>query len=56
MKSTRKPWHHGVAYPQPLSSAGARQPEHFREQAEHDAAREWLRHVEAGRIGPEHRE
>jgi hypothetical protein len=26
-------------------------PEHVREQEEIDAAREWLRHVEAGRIG-----
>jgi hypothetical protein len=26
-------------------------PEHLREQQELDAAREWLRHVEAGRIG-----
>jgi hypothetical protein len=26
-------------------------PEHIREQEEIDAAREWLRHVKAGRIG-----
>jgi hypothetical protein len=39
------------AYPQPLATPGEQRPEGVIEQEQLDAAREWLRHVEAGRIG-----
>ena len=38
-------------YPQPISEAGEQRREGDVEKEEYDAAREWLRHVEAGRIG-----
>ena len=38
-------------HPQPLALPGEQRPETCRERDELDAAREWLRHVEAGRIG-----
>jgi hypothetical protein len=38
-------------HPQPLAEPGEQRREDFMEQEELDAAREWLRHVEAGRIG-----
>ena len=37
-------------WPQPLAQAGEQRPESIIEQEQLDAAREWLRHVEAGRI------
>ena len=40
-------------HPQPLAQPGEPGPEYCREQEELDAAREWLRHVEAGRIRTE---
>lgn len=43
----RRPWHNR----QPVSEPGEQRPEGVVEQEELDAAREWLRHVEAGRIG-----
>lgn len=51
MKTTR-PRHAGDPHPQPLAqSGGVIEPEYQREREQLDAAREWLRHVEAGRIG-----
>lgn len=47
----RRPPGYTGPYPQPLATAGEQRPEYCREQEELDAAREWLRHVEAGRIG-----
>ncbi len=38
-------------HPQPLAQGGERRDEYSRGQDELDAAREWLAHVEAGRIG-----
>ena len=38
-------------YPQPLNQPGEQRHEGDVEKEEYDAAREWLRHVEAGRIG-----
>ena len=49
MKATKQ--HYRESYPQLLADAGERRPEHIREAEELDAARAWLRHVEAGRIG-----
>ena len=50
---------HALTIEQAFANAGGQhyrrerevRPEHIREQEEIDAAREWLRHVEAGRIG-----
>lgn len=36
---------------QPINEPGEQRPEGVIEQEQLDAAREWLRHVEAGRIG-----
>ena len=38
-------------WPQPFAQAGEQRREGDVEEEELDAAREWLRHVEAGRIG-----
>ena len=39
-------------HPQPLTEPGEQRREGDVEKEERDAAREWLRHVEAGRINP----
>jgi len=38
-------------HPQPLAQPGEQRREDVVEDEEHDAAREWLRHVEAGKFG-----
>jgi hypothetical protein len=49
IRSTRKPEHGDSPYPQPLAKAGEQQREdHFERQ---EAFAEWMRHVDAGRIG-----
>jgi len=50
-KPHRPPHARGEPHPQPLASPGEQRREGVVEDEEHDAAREWLRHVEAGRIG-----
>ena len=51
MKSTRKPHHGDMPYPQPLAEPGEQRPQHFQDEDEADAFSRWLAHVEAGRIG-----
>ena len=51
MKSTRKPEHKGCPYPQPLNIPGLQRRDCDIEEEDLEHAREWLRHVEAGRIG-----
>ena len=54
MKSTRKPHHGDIPYPQPLTEPGEQRPQHLQDEDEADAFSRWLAHVQAGRIGPEH--
>jgi hypothetical protein len=42
-------------FPQPLAEPGVQQPQQFQDEDEADAVSAWLRHVEAGRVNPEHR-
>ena len=51
MKSTRQPEHKGLPYPQPLFIPGLQRREEDVEEEELEHARDWLRHLEAGRIG-----
>lgn len=51
MKTTRRP-HQTGPHPQPLAQGSAPvEPEYHREQGDLNAARAWLWHMEAGRIG-----
>ena len=51
LKDGPRPHGQDGPWPQPLAEAGEQRREGDVEQEELDAAREWLRHVEAGRIG-----
>ena len=42
-------------FPQPLAEPGVQQPQQFQDEDDEDAFSAWLRHLEAGRINPEHR-